>query len=284
MELVNLKSMLQAAKSDHYAVGAFNYSNAEAAKAIAEAATEVRSPIMFIIGPVELKVLGARMSVALARTVAESVDVPVCLHLDHADRLEIVKECLEAGFPSVMMDASQHEFEENVRLTKAVVDLARPLGVTVEGEIGSLGRADDISFEGSHQVSLTEPSKAAEFVHRTGVDALAVSVGNAHGIYKQRPVLDFERLQAIRDLTDVPLVLHGGSGTPSDQLHRAIQIGVTKVNVASEISRVFLEAIREGVARRNGNAYYAQVLLEANVAIRELVVRWMNDLGCAGRA
>ncbi len=284
MELVNLKSMLQAAKSDHYAVGAFNYSGAEAAKAIAEAATDVRSPIMFITGPLELNVLGARMLADIARSVAESVDLPVCLHLDHAGRVEMVKECLEAGFPSVMMDASQHEFEENVRLTKAVVDMARPLGVTVEGEIGGLGRADDITFEGGHEASLTEPSKAAEFVERTGVDALAVSIGNAHGIYKQRPVLDFDRLQAIKYLVDVPLVLHGGSGTPPDQLQRAIEIGITKVNVASEISRVFLEAIREGVARRNGNAYYAQVLLEAKVSMRELVARWMNDLGCAGRA
>lgn len=281
-KLVGLSEMLERAHLGGYAVGAFNFCNAETAQAAVEAGSLLRSPVMFITGPWEIPLLGASTLVRLAELAAADTDVPVCLHLDHAEDLELVRECIEAGFPSVMMDASQYDFEENVRLTKLVVEMAHPRGITVEGELGAVGRVGDTSVEGHAEASLTDPTRAAEFVDRTGVDALAVAIGNAHGIYTQRPELDFERLQAIRDATEVPLVLHGGSGTHPDQLRRAIQIGISKVNVASEIGRAYLSAIKQATEER-GITWYAHALVEAKAAAQGVVARWMKQLDSVGR-
>ena len=283
MSLVSLKPLLEEAQKNHYAVGAFNYCNAETAQAIVEKGCELRSPVMFITGPWEIPLLGAKMMVDIAKWVAAEADVPVCLHLDHATDIELVRECIEAGFPSVMMDASQYDFEENVRLTKMVVDMAHAKGITVEGELGAVGRVDDSILEGEGEASLTQPDKAAEFVERTGIDALASAIGNAHGIYTQRPVLDFERLEAIRNATGVPLVLHGGSGTPADQLHRAIEIGISKVNVASELGRAYLNAIEQFDESKGGKAWYAHAIMESKAAVAKVVDRWMRELGSINR-
>lgn len=282
--LVGLTEMLDSAQRRHYAVGAFNFCNAETAQAVTEVGFALRSPVMFITGPWEIPLLGASTLVELAESVAARVDVPVCLHLDHATDLRLVEECIEAGFPSVMMDASHCDFEENVRLTKLVVQMAHARGITVEGELGAVGRVDEASVEGNGGASLTEPERAAEFVERTGVDALAVAIGNAHGIYTQRPELDFDRLQEIRDITDAPLVLHGGSGTPPDQLRRAIDIGISKVNVASEIGRAYIDAIQQSVTNKNGKTWYAHALVDAKDAVKQVVGRWMVELGSAGEA
>ncbi len=276
--------MLEQAGHGRYAVGAFNFCNAETAQAVVEVGAALRSPVIFITGPWEIPLLGARMLVELAESYAAQSDVPVCVHLDHAADLDLVAECIEAGFPSVMMDASAHDFEENIRLTREVVEMARPRGITVEGELGAVGRIGQSSPEGGSEAVLTDPERAAEFVERTGVDALAVAIGNAHGIYTQRPHLDFDRLQAIRDATNVPLVLHGGSGTHPDQLSRAIEIGITKVNVASEIGHAYLTAIQRAVLEGNGNVWYAHALVEATEAVRQVVGKWMRKLGSAGRA
>lgn len=283
MELIGLTPMLEEAQKNHYAVGAFNYCNAETAQAVAQAAMEQRSPLMYIIGPWEIPLLGVKTMVDIVKAVASEVDVPVCLHLDHADELDLIKECIDAGFPSVMIDASRYDFEENVRLTKLVVDMAHPKGVTVEAELGAVGRVDDEVAEGAGEASLTDPAKAAEFIERTGADALASAIGNAHGLYTQKPVLDFERLEAIRNATGVPLVLHGGSGTPADQLHRAIDIGISKVNVASELGRAFLDAIEQADAAKGGKVWYALALADAKAAVTKVTAKWMQELGCAGR-
>ncbi len=283
MELIGLDRMLREAQSKHYAVGAFNYCNAETAQAIAQTGCELRSPVIYIIGPIEYPLMGAKMMVDIVKLVAADCDVPVCLHLDHATSIDQVRECIEAGFPSVMMDASQYDFEENIRLTKMVVEMAHAKGITVEGELGAVGKVDDATVEGQENASLTLPHKAAEFVERTGIDALAISIGNAHGLYKQSPVLDFERLQAVRDATDVPLVLHGGSGTPVDQLHRAIDIGISKVNVASELGRAFLDAIDNFNRTKRSKEWYALSLVDAKQAVAQVVARWMRELGSTGR-
>lgn len=274
--------MLEDAQKNRYAVGAFNYCNAESAQAIAEVGCELRSPVMFITGPWEIPILGAKMMVQIADWIAKEADVPVCLHLDHAADIELIKECIEAGFPSVMIDASRYDFEENVRLTKIVVDMAHAKGITVEGELGAVGRVDDSTVEGEGEASLTEPDKAAEFVERTGVDALASAIGNAHGIYTQKPVLDFQRLEAIRNATGIPLVLHGGSGTPADQLHRAIDIGISKVNVASELGRAFLNAIEQFDASKDHKGWWGHAVIEGKSAIKQVTARWMNELGSVG--
>ena len=281
--LVGLAPLLRKAQEERYAVGAFNFCNAETAQAIVEECCALRSPVVLMTGPWEIPLLGPRMMVDIAESLASSAAVPVCLHLDHAWDVELVPECIEAGFPSVMIDASRHDFEENVRLTRLVVEMAKARGVDVEAELGSVGRADDLTVEGG-EPSLTEPERAAEFVERTGIQALAVAIGNAHGIYAQRPVLDFERLEAIRRATRVPLVLHGGSGTPADQLKRAIEAGICKVNVATELSRAYLGAVREVLSEKGYAVWYAHALIEAKAAVAQVVRRWVQQLGCAGKA
>jgi ketose-bisphosphate aldolase len=283
MGLQGLIPLLRHAEGNGYALGGFVFANAETAQAIVETGSALRSPVLLMIGPWEIPVLRPRMIAAMAKALASQADVPVCLHLDHAGDIELVEECLGAGFPSVMMDGSRHDFEENVRLTRLVVEMAHAKGVSVEGELGAVGRVDDSSVEGAPEASLTDPGQAAEFVQRTGVDALAVAIGNAHGIYERRPVLDFERLRAIRKAVSVPLVLHGGSGTPPDQLREAIDIGISKVNVASELSRAFLDAIEDSPARRGGKAWFGFALQDAKGAVAQVVERWMRVLGSAGR-
>jgi ketose-bisphosphate aldolase len=286
VKLVGLRPLLDEAQRARYAVGAYNFCNAETLQAVVEEACARRSPLILIIGPLEVPLLGPKMVMNMVSFVASGAGVPVCLHLDHASDMESIKRCIEAGFPSVMMDGSHHDFESNVRLTRRVVRMAHARGVTVEGELGAVGKVDDAAAEGVAKgaASLTDPDRAAEFAERTGVDALAVAIGNAHGIYTKRPVLDFDRLEAIRRATPVPLVLHGGSGTPLEQLRRVIGIGVSKVNVASEIGRAYLDAILRAHAAKAGKVWYAHAIAEAKAAVRQVVGRWIRDLGSAGKA
>ena len=282
--LVTINPLLERAQAEHYAVGAFNGCDSETIQAAIEEADARRSPVIIIVGPWELPLAGPGMVAEMTRFAAAQTDVPVSLHLDHAVDMDTVKECIAAGFPSVMIDGSHFPYEENVALTKAVVDLAHPKGIAVEGELGAVGRVGDATPEGGAGDSLTSPSQAAEFVERTGVDALAVAFGNAHGLYTQLPALDFDRLQAIRNTVSVPLVLHGGSGTSVEQLKRAISIGISKANVASEIGRAYLDAVQYETMEKNGRKWYAHGLLDAKMAAREVVGRWMVALGCAGKA
>ena len=264
MDLVSMSSLLQPAQAQRYAVGGFTLANLETTYAITEEAGARRSPALLMIGPWELPLLGAAGAVAITE-------------------FGLVQTCIEAGFSSVMMDASAEGFEGNVEATRKVVEMAHPRGVSVEGELGAVGRGDGWSVEGAPESSLTDPKRAAEYVERTGIDALAISIGNAHGMYVHSPVLDFERLAAIRDAVSVPLVLHGGSGTPLDQLQRSISLGICKVNVASELSRAFLNAIVETVAPAEGKVWWTTALTNGKTAMREIVGRWMGELGCAGR-
>lgn len=283
MELVSLTRMLHDAREGGYAVGAFNFCNAESAACVVEEAMAQRSPAMLIIGPWEIPLVGVDLLVAILNDLAARADVPVCLHLDHATDLPTIETCLKAGFPSIMMDASTNDFEENCRLTREAVKMAHDHGATAEGELGAVGRVNDSTVEGAQESLLTEVDTAAEFVERTGVDALAVSIGNAHGMYPQQPSLDFERLAAIREAVSVPLVLHGGSGTPADQLTRAIELGIAKVNVASELSRAFNAAVRAAFEETDGTIWWAHALARGKAPVRDTIARWMRQLGCSGR-
>jgi len=282
--LAGLIPMIERAQESHYAVGAFNCCNSETIQAVIEEASARRSPVILIVGPWEMPLIGARMIAEMTHYVAAGADVPICLHLDHATDIALVEECIEAGFPSVMIDGSRLDLDANVALTTKVVELAHPLGITVEGELGAIGRVGESSPETGEGGALTSPEQAAEFVRRTGVDALAVAIGNAHGMYTQLPELDFPRLQAIRNAVSVPLVLHGGSGTSVEQLQRAIAIGISKVNVASEISCAYLDAVQYEAMAKNGLKWYSHGLMDAKSATRGVVGRWMDTLGCTGKA
>ena len=244
MALVNLKEMLRDASLRHYAVGMFDVSDLEMVRAVAEEADALRSPV--ILGALGPDVEGDRLEYwfRLAKLAAEKASVPVCIHLDHANTLDEVKRAVKVGFSSVMLDASASPFEENIRRSREVVDALKGRDITVEAELGHVGNGWVGSGEGSESGPdmLTEPEKVAEFVERTGVDALAVSIGTAHGVYIKAPKLDIERLDRIRTFSDIPLVLHGGSGTPLADVRRAIESGIAKVNIATEFLDGYIKA------------------------------------------
>jgi ketose-bisphosphate aldolase len=219
----------------------------------------------------------------VAHALAGPFTVPAALHLDHGDSLDRVEACLSSGYTSLMLDYSTRPFEENVEGLRRAVELARPYGATVEGELGMIGRADDVTAERGRESTLTDPALAAQFVERTGIDALAVSIGNAHGAYTKLPRLDFDRLAQLRASTGIPLVLHGGSGTPPDDLRRAISLGIAKVNVATEI----MTAIRQSVLSDWQNARNIWVPFAQAAAMKQaerVLEKWFHLTGAAGRA
>jgi len=281
-EFTPLKEMLAKARREQYAIGGFNFCNAETAKVVLAESVKLRSPAMLVAAAAEVQLCGMEDTVKIVRLVAETIPVPVCLHLDHTHDVETVCRAVDAGFSSVMIDGSRFSFEKNIEMTQAVVKYAHNKGVSVEGELGAIGENKDGQHEGTGPQSLTDPNQAREFVERTGIDALAVSIGNAHGLYARRPELDFDLLKTIRDLVDVPLVLHGGSGTPLEHLQKAISLGICKVNVASEIGKVFTDSYIETMTA--GGTWWVLALQKAKDAIAPVIERWIHDLGSAGKA
>lgn len=246
--LATLREVLSPAQAHGYAVPAFDCVEDVMVRTVLETCEALRSPaiVMGLIGP-DLAGNGWHYLAGLVRAVAARHSVPVVLHLDHATELDDLKRAVDLGFTSVMIDGSRRPFAENVRLTRAAVDLAHPQGVSVEAELGHVGGSDVENTQYADSV-LTEPQEARRFAQETGVDALAVSIGTAHGIYRQLPTLHLERLGEIRAATAVPLVLHGGSGTPDDQIQAAVRLGVTKLNIYADnriaMGRGLVEAAR----------------------------------------
>lgn len=283
MKFVPMLELLEPAYQGGYAVPSFCAWNAEVAETILQVASEMRAPVILMSGPGEFPLNPPDTLAAVCRAVASKYNVPAALHLDHGDSLRTVELCLEAGYTSVMLDYSTRSFEENAAGMKQVVAMARPRGVTVEGEIGSVGKVDDTSAEGGHHSALTDPAEAARFVEITGVDALAVSIGNAHGIYTKLPVFDFDRLEKIRRVVGVPLVLHGGSGTQPEYIRRAVALGMAKINVASELCKAFRDSYAEQHAGGK-TGWLPTVLGAAKPAIAKVVQRWINLSGAARKA
>ena len=284
MSLVNLCGMLQAAEEGGYAVPSFNVSTLETLKGIVQAAEEARSPLIVAITPKFLDYFGPEYFCPMAVNVLRQASVPVALHLDHGRTLADVMTAIRGGFTSVMIDGSAHSFEENVALTKLVVELAKPLGVSVEGELGRLILADGSMGENSAD-NMTDPKMAGEFARQTGVDALAVSVGNAHGVYAKKPEIDVDRLIAIRAATDsgTALVLHGGSGTP--RIPELIQNGIRKININADFQIAYRTAISQVLQLHPGeNLYSDDLLVGAIDAIRQVGIERIRDFGSDGRA
>jgi ketose-bisphosphate aldolase len=283
MRFIPMHELLRPAWKAHYAVPAFCAWNAEIMETILQVATDMKAPVILMNGPGEFPLNPPDTMGRIARAVAEKYNVPAALHLDHGDSPEQVQACLDAGYTSVMLDYSTRPFEENVAALQEVVARAHPRGVTVEGEIGSVGKVDDSTMEGSKFSTLTDPADASRYAEMTGVDALAVSIGNAHGIYTRLPVFDFDRLEKIRKAVGVPLVLHGGSGTQPEYVQRAVRLGMAKINVASELCKAFRDVYAEEHA--NGKAGWLPTILGATKArMAEVMARWFKLSGAAGKA
>jgi len=304
--LVTNKDVLMPARQNGYAVGAFNINNLESLLAVNEAALEENSPVIVAVTPSAIKYAGLSYLSKIVRTAAESTSVPMSLHLDHGETFDTVKKCVEAGFTSVMFDGSFLKFEENVALTRKVVDLAHEKGISVEAELGRLAGVEESTVEEKEAV-LTDPNVAKEFIERTGVDALAVAIGTSHGAYKFKaePKLDFERLKLIKERVNVPLVLHGASsvpqwiiekaskygaeltgarGIPEEHIKKAISLGISKINIDTDLRLAFTATVREVLANSPKEFDPRKILGPAKDAMKEVVKGKMRLFGSSGKA
>lgn len=308
-KLVSTKDMFVDALKNQYSVGAFNVNNMELLQAIVESADELQAPLILQVSAGARKYANQTYLIKLVEAALESTSIPIALHLDHGEDFEICKSCVDGGFSSVMIDASKHPFEENVRITKQVVDYAHSKGVVVEAELGRLaGVEDNISVQEKDAI-FTDPNQAKEFIEKTGVDSLAIAIGTSHGAYKFKgePKLDFERLQAIRDKVghDYPLVLHGASSVPEDlvkvcndfgaeipgargvpehMFEKARTMGIAKVNVDTDLRLALTGAIRKVFAQKPSEFDPRKYLGPGRDAVREVVKRKIKMLGCDGKA
>lgn len=242
--LATAKEVLADARANQYAVPGFDCVEDVMVRAILETAEALQAPVFLMCLTEDLEGNGWVYLPRLIQAVADHHQVPIVLHLDHADRLETVQKAVELGFTSVMVDGSKLPFQQNVRLAKAAVEIARPRGVSVEAELGHVGGMNREATECAENV-LTEPGEVAAFVHQTGVDSLAVSIGTAHGVYQSLPTLNIQRLRELDQASPVPLVLHGGSGTPGDQIQEAVRHGICKLNIYADSRQAMGRGLRK---------------------------------------
>ncbi|KIQ93178.1 putative fructose-bisphosphate aldolase [Anoxybacillus thermarum] len=285
MPLVSMTEMLKQALAGKYAVGQFNINNLEWTQAILAAAEEEKSPVILGVSEGAARYMGGfKTIVNMVKGLMEdmNITVPVAIHLDHGSSFEKCKAAIDAGFTSVMIDASHHPFEENVEITSKVVEYAHARGVSVEAELGTVGgQEDDVVAEG---IIYANPDECEELVKRTGIDCLAPALGSVHGPYKGEPKLGFKEMEEIRDRTGVPLVLHGGTGIPTEQIQRAISLGTSKINVNTENQMAFTKVVREVLAKDEKVYDPRKFLGPGRDAIKETVIGKMREFGSSGKA
>ena len=311
MSIVTSKEMFRKAYNGGYAIGAFNVNNMEIVQGITEAAAELRAPLILQVSKGARAYANHTYLMKLVEAAVIETGLPICLHLDHGDSFELCKSCIDGGFTSVMIDASSKPFEENIAITKQVVEYAHDHGVVVEAELGTLaGIEDEVKVEEGH-ASYTRPEEVKEFVERTGCDSLAIAIGTSHGAYKfkpgTKPQLRFDVLEAVeKNLPGFPIVLHGSSsvpqnfvdeinkyggnmpgaiGVPEDQLRQAARSAVCKINIDSDLRLAMTATIRKYFAEHPADFDPRQYLKPARAAIKEMVKHKIVDvLGCDGKA
>ncbi|HWJ76894.1 MAG TPA: class II fructose-bisphosphate aldolase [Niallia sp.] len=285
MPLVSMKDMLNKAKAEGYAVGQFNLNNLEFTQAILQAAEEEKSPVILGVSEGAGRYMGGfKTVVKMVEGLIEDykITVPVAIHLDHGSSFEKCKEAIDAGFTSVMIDASHHPFEENVEITKKVVDYAHSKGVSVEAELGTVGgQEDDVVADG---VIYADANECVELVKQTGIDTLAPALGSVHGPYKGEPNLGFKEMEEIGNLTGLPLVLHGGTGIPTKDITKAISLGTAKINVNTENQIASAKAVRETLAAKPEEYDPRKYLGPARDAIKATVIGKIKEFGSSNRA
>jgi tagatose 1,6-diphosphate aldolase GatY/KbaY len=274
--------MLHAANAGGYAIGGFNVYNLEGARAVVAAAEAERSPAMLQIHPGALAHGGAPL-IALCMEAARAANMPFAVHLDHSGALDAIRAALDAGVTSVMADGSHLPYEENLAFTAAMAELAHARGAAVEAELGRLAGSEDGLSVPEYEAKLTDPDQAADFVARAGVDTLAVCIGNVHGHYRGAPQLDFARLERLRWTVPIPLVLHGASGLPAPMVRRAIELGVCKLNVNTEVRDAYLAALADGVSAGE-RPDLLELMRAATDAMQAVVAAKLRLFGSAGKA
>ncbi|NMB08415.1 MAG: class II fructose-1,6-bisphosphate aldolase [Tissierellia bacterium] len=282
--LVTGKEILQDAHKNNYAVGAFNVNNMEIVQAIIEAAEETNSPVILQASQGGLKYAGVEYIAELGKLAARNAKVPVAVHLDHGTDFDQVMLCIRHGFTSVMIDGSRFDLEKNIEVTKKVIEVAHAVGVSVEAELGKIGGTEDDITVDEREATFTDPEEAKRFVDETNVDYLAIAVGTAHGPYKGEPKIDFDRIKAIKEITNIPLVLHGSSGVPADSIKEAVSLGINKINIDTDLRIAFSNAVKEFIKENPENIDPRKILGPAKEAMKEAIIEKMQLFGSAGRA
>lgn len=283
--LTTMKDLLSVAVRERFAVGSFNIANSEFVKAVIETAEAENSPAILQIHPNEINLMTDHFA-AYCREAAHNAKVPIVIHLDHGGTVEDVVRAIRNGFTSVMIDGSHLPYEENVKLTQEAVRIAHSVGVSVEGELGTIGDTGTSSEGGAMDIIYTDPDQAKEFVDRTNVDTLAIAIGTAHGFYPKHmtPKLQIDRLKQIHSRVDIPLVLHGGSDNPDEDITESVKYGIGKINLSSEMKRAFFNELRETL-QEYPNGYEPDVLFPSSTAAaKEVISRKMKLFGSTGKA
>jgi len=291
MSIVNAKEIMIEAAKGKYAVGAFNITDLIQLEAVVEAAKEKKAPLIIQTSVKPSKFLDRHVLVAIYRTLAEAAPIPICLHLDHCTDVEYCKQCADAGYTNIMIDASKQTFEENIRQSKEVVDYCHSVGnLSVEAELGTVSGVEDQVKVAEDEAALANPAQVAEFVERTGVDIFAPAIGTAHGVYKTKnPRIDFDRLGKINQILNgggikTPLVVHGGTGLPEDYIKRLIEMGGAKFNVSTELKHTLIDTTYEYITANRDEYDPGKIDSAVKDAIRKAVGHWIDMLGSAGKA
>ena len=288
MSFVTTKEMLKEAQKGRYAIGAFNANNMEIIQAIIETAEEERAPVILQASQGAIKYAGLDMIVAMVKVMAEKVKIPVALHLDHGtDYYQNIK-CLRAGFTSLMYDGSKLPFDENVKMTKKVVEMAHACDIPVEAELGQIGKMGDSDEPGvaleKVKESMAVPEEAAKFIELTGIDFLAAAVGTIHGCRTPFAKLDIPRIEKIRELSGVPLVLHGASGADDQEIRKGISAGICKINIDTRIRMEFSQKMRQVIKANPQEIDPRKILGPAKEAAKEIIRDRIKVFGCKGKA
>ncbi len=291
MSIVSATNILLKATEGKYAVGAFNITNLIQMEAVVEAAEKNTAPLIIQTSVAPSKFLDPKVLATVYRTIAESATIPICLHLDHCNSVEYCKECADAGYTNIMIDASKENFQENIRQTKEICDYCHAIGdISVEGELGTVSGIEDQVKVAEDEAALCNPESALEFVNETGVDIFAPAIGTAHGVYKTKnPKLDFERLKKISELINgdelkIPLVIHGGTGLQPDVVKKLVSLGGSKFNVSTDLKHTLIDASYEYMSSHRDEYNPGKIDLAVKSAIIEKINYWIDLLGCAGKA
>lgn len=291
MPVVSAKGMLVDAAVHAYAVGAFNVTNIIQMEAVIEAAVERRAPVIVQTSVTPTKFLRPEVLVAAFRALAAPAPVPACLHLDHCTDAAYAQRCADLGYTNIMFDGSKLDFDENVRVTREVVEHCHRLGdITVEGELGTVSGVEDQVRVAENEAELCDPARSREYVERTGVDLFAPAIGTAHGVYlTENPKIDFERFARIQEIVNgsgivAPLIVHGGTGLKPEVVRRLVALGGAKFNVSTDLKHASIDATYEYIAAHRGEYNPGKIDSAAKQAVIARVSYWMDLLGCAGKA
>ena len=291
MTIVNATEMLLKATEEKYAVGAFNITNLIQMEAVVAAAIDKKAPLIIQTSVAPSKFLNPDVLASIYRTLAESAPIPICLHLDHCDDVDYCKTCADAGYTNIMIDASKHDFGENIRQTKLICDYCHQKEtISVEGELGTVSGIEDQVRVAEDEAALCDPDQALEFVERTGVDIFAPAIGTAHGVYKTKnPKLDFDRLRKISELINgsgarTPLVIHGGTGLQPDVVKKLISLGGSKFNVSTDLKHTLIDTTYEYISEHRQEYNPGKIDAAVGEAIMAKIGYWIDLLGSTGKA